>query len=109
MPGLPGATNSVVSNGLFASAMAMACSRPPEPRRSTFMIESFEAAYSRDDTRSCAMPLQICTLAAATLAAKADLPTTFEIFFFRLLVFIGSNQVKHDERETITLRIDLLK
>ncbi len=35
MPGLPGATHSLVSSGEAASAQASACSRPPDPISST--------------------------------------------------------------------------
>ena len=39
IPGLPGATNSSVTSGLWAIFQANACSRPPFPTTNTFMSE----------------------------------------------------------------------
>jgi hypothetical protein len=49
MLGLPSATNSVSSNGLFASAIAMARSRPPEPRSRTTSFIRWAASGLIDD------------------------------------------------------------
>ena len=59
MPGLPGAAWSSAREGLCASDRASACSRAPEPTRSTFTAESNRvsaAAQTRTRSRSAPTP-----------------------------------------------------
>lgn len=55
VPPLPGATKTPLTRGDSASLSAMACSRPPEPRRSTSSVAAAAMARARG-ARSSTVP-----------------------------------------------------
>ena len=69
MPGFPGAAWSSVSDGLCASCQASACSRAPEPTRSTFTRRVYSGRFRNDHLPGggrfpdgVALPISVATL-----------------------------------------------
>jgi hypothetical protein len=64
MPAFPGAANSLLSSGEADSAQASACSRPPDPMRST------RIAAPTEDKGATSMRRREAELACLTLSAR---------------------------------------
>src|SRR5216684_1685561 len=69
MPGFPGAAWRAVSRGEWASFQASACSRPPDPTRSTFTSRSYGYSLTAD---ACRRDHGRMTDGAATFRAPAE-------------------------------------